>query len=349
MSRKSRKNVKLIRYILENVESHPGDIAKVAAETFGVSRTTINNYLSQLVEEGKLNAHGKTNARVYDLKPVAHDTFMIELSSGLAEDAIWRHRVLPNLVDVPRNILDICQYCFTEMLNNAIDHSASDIALIQYRQSYQHLEMQIFDEGVGIFNKIQKDFDLPDQRTALLELSKGKLTSDKVNHSGQGIFFTSRMLDKFSILSGELYYSRGREGEDDEWLIEVSEKEGVEKGTFVKMRISLHTDRTMRGVFDYYQGDDLSFRKAHVPIKLSKYPGELLVSRSQAKRVLARFEDFTEVMLDFKNVDDIGQGFADEIFRVFRSNHPEIEIVWVNTNEKIDKMIAFVEAYDASD
>lgn len=53
--------------------------------------------------------------------------------------------------------------------------------------------------------------DLPSH--AILELSKGKFTSDPARHSGEGIFFTSRMCDKFEILSKGLFFS-GHDGSD---------------------------------------------------------------------------------------------------------------------------------------
>ena len=108
------------------------------------------------------------------------------------------------------------------------------------------------------------------------------------------------------------------------------------------MEISTDAEWSMRTVFNAYQEDDLRFRKTHVPIKLGNYPGEQLVSRSQAKRVLARFDQFSEVILDFQGVEDIGQPFADEIFRVFRNSHPDTQIIAVRANQDIMKMIRFV-------
>ena len=96
-------------------------------------------------------------------------------------------------------------------------------------------------------------------------------------------------------------------------------------------------------MFDQYQSDRILFRKTHVPIKLGNYPGEELVSRSQAKRILTRFDQFSEVLLDFDGVFDIGQAFADEIFRVFRHDHPEIELYAMNLSPDVKKMIDYVE------
>ncbi len=105
------------------------------------------------------------------------------------------------------------------------------------------------------------------------------------------------------------------------------------------MEISTDAGWTTREIFAQYEGDHMRFRKTHVPIKLGNYPGEQLVSRSQAKRVLARFEEFSEVLLDFQGVEEIGQAFADEIFRVFPNAHPNITIAVTRAEPIVRKMI----------
>jgi len=44
-------------------------------------------------------------------------------------------------------------------------------------------------------------------------------------------------------------------------------------------------------------------------------------------------------LLDFSGVEMIGQAFADQIFRVFRNEHPDINLVRINTNDDVEKMI----------
>ena len=338
-ARRSRQNPLVREFILRNVEKFPNSIARETAEEFGLSRTAVNRYLRRLIEEGLLTATGKTNARRYELRDLVEIAFRLEgITVSSSEDTVWRFRVLPHIRDVPKNVVDICQYGFTEILNNVIDHSVSDDALISFRQNYCGISILIKDSGVGIFEKIQRDFNLPDPRSALLELSKGKLTSDKARHTGEGIFFTSRMFDAFEIASGKLLYARSRT-DGDEWLVETDDIFDGGSGTAVRMEISTDADWTTRQIFAQYEGDDMRFRKTHVPIKLGNYPGEQLVSRSQAKRILTRFEEFSEVLLDFQGVEEIGQAFADEIFRVFRNAHPDIRITAVRAEPIVQKMI----------
>ena len=67
------------------------------------------------------------------------------------------------------------------------------------------------------------------------------------------------------------------------------------------------------------------------------------ISRSQARRVLSGLEKFKIVVFDFDKVPMIGQSFADEIFRVFQSKHPKIQIEAINMNEAVRFMIDRVE------
>jgi anti-sigma regulatory factor (Ser/Thr protein kinase) len=338
-TRRCRQNPAVREYILRSVDEFPDSVARKAAEEFGLSRAAVNRYLRRLIDEGLLVATGKTNARRYDLRDLVDITFQLEgITASSSEDTVWRFRILPHIRDVPKNVVNICHYGFTEMLNNVIDHSVSDDATISFKQTYRRISINIIDSGVGIFEKIQKDFNLPDPRSALLELSKGKLTSDKARHTGEGIFFTSRMFDVFQIISGKLFYTRTR-ADGDEWLMETGDVTDPRPGTGIHMEISTDAGWTTRKIFAQYEGDHMRFRRTHVPIALGNYPGEHLVSRSQAKRILARFEEFSEVLLDFQGVEEIGQAFADEIFRVFRNAHPEIKIITIRAEPNVQKMI----------
>jgi len=78
------------------------------------------------------------------------------------------------------------------MLNNAIDHSEGDTVNIIAQRAHDEIDRQIFDGVEGVFDRIARTLKLENAQESLLELSKGKLTTDPSNHSGDGIFFTSR-------------------------------------------------------------------------------------------------------------------------------------------------------------
>jgi uncharacterized protein DUF4325 len=226
-------------------------------------------------------------------------------------------------------------------LNNAKDHSGSAVVSINAQVTAATVNMTVNDEGVGIFRKIRTALELEDERHAILELVKGKVTTDPARHTGEGIFFTSRMFDYFEMTSGRLFFGRMRQTTD--YLIEAAEPVA---GTRVAMTIATSSDHTMNEVFERYatNQDDYAFQRTHVVVSLAQAEGEKLVSRSQAKRIVARLDRFKEVMLDFKGIESIGPGFADEIFRVFRSTHPAVHLVVINANDEVQKMIRRAES-----
>jgi hypothetical protein len=144
------------------------------------------------------------------------------------------------------------------------------------------------------------------------------------------------MFDKFAILSGGIYFSHDFNKPED-WILE---RDKPKKGTAVFMKLSNNTSRTSKQIFDdFSSGDNYAFTKTVVPVKLAQYGEETLVSRSQAKRLLARVDRFKVVIFDFADVSTVGQSFADEIFRVFKNQHPDIELTRVNTSKEVEQMI----------
>lgn len=335
MNKPQKKTDEIRQFILESVEDHPANITSVVAGKFGISRQASHRHVHKLVQDGLLIPHGATRDRRYEVKPLVEFSIKLPLKE-LQEDKVWREYIRSQLENLPENVLQICQYGFTEMVNNAIDHSEGTDLVLFLKRTYKIIEMNLVDNGIGIFTKIQKELNLDDQLHAILELSKGKLTTDPAHHTGEGIFFTSRMFDEFSILSGKLYFKHYEP--DNDWLLEHTDE--VHTGTDIQMIISAKSNRTTKQVFDRFTvKGDYGFSKTHVPVFLARYGNENLISRSQAKRLLARFERFKEILLDFDDVDSIGQAFADEIFRVFTSQHPNIHLYHVNANKQVEGMI----------
>jgi anti-sigma regulatory factor (Ser/Thr protein kinase) len=325
------------RYIVRNLPVHPRDIVRVTAERFGFSRQGIHKHLQKLIDADLISAEGQTRSRRYSLRKLVEKKLEVDLE-GLEEHVVWRQAIAPPFEGYPDTILRIAQYGFTEILNNAIVHSHGKKVRVGMDMTAANADFVIWDDGVGIFRKIREELSLEDERHAILELSKGKLTTNPARHSGEGIFFTTRSFDEFAILSGELSFVHVLSGD---WLVD---EQPFRKGTAVVMSLDLFTGRTLRGVFDSFTSKDgeFGFTKTQIPIFLAKYGDESLVSRSQAKRVVARLDRFKEAILDFEGVTSIGQAFADEIFRVFQSEHPDVNITWVNANEEVSSMIGRV-------
>lgn len=332
-----KRGIEIRQFILDNVEHHPKDIATLTANAFRISRQAVNKHIQHLVKHDALIVHGTTRNRHYLLRPLVHWERIYSLTPKLEEHIVWRNDIAPLFSEFPENVLDICHYGFTEILNNAIDHSAGERVTVQIKINANTTEMAIYDDGEGIFKKIQREFGLHDERHAVLELSKGKLTTDPKNHTGEGIFFASRMFDDFAILSGQVYFSH-KYDEIEDWILE---QQKFQTGTGAFMILRNNTSRTTKQIFDEFtSGEDYAFSKTVVPVRLAQYGDEKLISRSQAKRLLDRVDRFRVVIFDFDEVEIIGQAFADEVFRVFSQQHPEIEIIPAHTNKNVQQMIS---------
>lgn len=326
------------RFIIEHLAEHPRDICKIAMKQFGISRQAINKHLRSMIEDGSIFRTGRTQNCVYSLAPLSEWRQHYPLVPELSESDIWARDIRSRLGVLPENAMDIWQWGFTEMMNNAIDHSAGTAVRVVIKKTAATVCMELHDDGVGIFRKIRDHLGLVDERHAVLELAKGKFTTDPVKHSGQGIFFTSRMFDHFEILSGDVYFSHEVATRRD-WIAGDMD---LSRGTSVFMTLNNHTSRTTRKVFNKFTDDDFSFSRTIVPVRLAKYGDDNLVSRSQARRLLARVEKFKTVILDFSGVDAIGQAFADETLRVFPALHRGVDIVPIHANSAVKRMMAQV-------
>lgn len=328
-------------FLLENVEAHPKDIARFAVEGLKLTRPAVLRHLNLLAKEGALIITGLRQERRYALAPQVQWEKTYNIATGPAEDVAWRQDVAPLLGPLPTNVIDIWDYVFTEMFNNAREHSSGTQIVVQVHKTAASTSIRIWDDGVGIFRKIQETLGLLDERHAVLELAKGKLTTAPSEHSGEGIFFSSRMLDEFNILSGTTFFSHEYKSQEDFIL----ERSRVSRGTAVHMRLNNHTARTTRSVFSDYAGEEsLVFSRTVVPVHLAQYGDDKLVSRSQARRLLDRVDRFKIVVLDFAGVETIGQAFSDEIFRVFPLRHPEVTLHVINAEADVAMMIGRAKA-----
>lgn len=320
--------------VLVAIAEDGSNVAARLATQHNVSRQTASTWLAKLKKQGMITASGVGRGVRYRLATLAH-VQKIYLRKGLREDLVWAEAISPVLNDLPGNIRDIWHYAVTEMVNNAIDHSGSESVTVELVRDALNTTLYIADEGEGIFLKIQRAMNLYDPREAILELAKGKLTTDPANHTGEGIFFSSKVVDAFDIRSGLLHFMR------DEWGADILlERPADAPGTLVLMRLSNDSPRQLQDVFDQFAApEEYTFAKTIVPVRLAQHEGEKLVSRSQAKRLTMRFERFQVVVLDFAGVEEIGQAFADEVFRVFSNAHPMTQLLPIHLTPAVENMV----------
>lgn len=316
------------------VAADAGNVAARIAAAAGISRQAASARLRKLVQGGILTCEGHGAGVRYGLA-VTGESQMLYPREGLSEDRVWATQLAPFAAALPENVRDIWRYGMTEMINNAIDHSGAASVRVGMRQTALATEAFVSDDGEGIFLRIQRALDLFDPRESMLELAKGKFTTDPAHHSGEGIFFTSKVFDVFQITSGGLLFAH-TDGQADvlsDYALEMP-------GTAIRMRLANDSLRTSKSVFDQFaMPEEFTFAKTLVPVRLAQHEGEKLVSRSQAKRLTMRFERFQTVVLDFSGVAEIGQAFADEVFRVFQTGHPHTRLTPINMANDVQAMV----------
>lgn len=333
LSEEQRRTIKEFMLNEIKVEHNPYE---ETLNFFKVSRQTLTKYLNELIKEDVLEVEGGKTKKKYNLKTITKN-FSIGLNKDTDEQEIYEQFIEGQNQNLSENTKTILQYASTEIINNAIDHSGSEKLIIQIQENYFFLDVYIRDLGIGIFKKIMQDFKLNTEDEAIFQLSKGKLTSDETKHTGEGIFFSSRACDGFTIYSeGKLFKSANDKDRLESHFIYNSSFDG---GTLVGMRFSKKSDKKLVDIFKQYQDEDFGFSKTEIRIKLAEQFATILISRSQAKRVMANCKKFTETILDFNNVQEIGQGFADEIFRVYQNANKELKIQAINMNENVKFMV----------
>lgn len=325
----AEKKASIKMYILEKISQNTEGLSNYVSRELGISPNTVHSYLKELQNDQIIE---KTKRDSYQLITQSH-MYQLSRSAGDLENdtSAYDSYLYPLISHLPDNIEQIWSYGMSEMVNNVIDHSQAEKLTVIIKQNHLFTQVMLIDDGIGIFKKIKEHFLLPNLEEAICELVKGKLTTDASNHSGEGIFFTSKMMDSFFILSDGKIFSTTKYEND-----QISDFPKPIGGTCVYMSLSNYTNRSAIEVFEQYSGDDGVFYKTRIPIKniFDKAP----ISRSQAKRICNRLEQFKEVIVDFSETEWMGQGFAHQLFVVYAKSHPQITITPINMNASVENM-----------
>jgi hypothetical protein len=320
----------------------------VVNKELGLSQTRIR----QLVEDGLLPQAPRTAGghRRFDLAGVrdAWARRQLDATPGVAtgtegvwaytyplaggnEEDVWREMDAKVGLEGPAR--SAAHYVVTEMVNNAIDHSqGTHVTVAVGRDVAGHVVIDILDDGEGAFRHLAAGLELDGDLAALGELTKGKRTTDPAHHTGEGIFFSSKAVETFSIAANGLRLSFDNVRDDF-----AAGSSDVNAGTLVHAVVDPDTTNTMPELFAAWT-DDTVFNRTRPRVKLFEL-GVAFVSRSEAKRIAANLEAFEKVELDFTGVTEVGQGFADELLRVWANNHPGTTLHPTNMNEPVAFMV----------
>lgn len=335
-----RREIK--NYLLRKIDENDKDPVSKISDAFGISVTSVKRYLEAELNDGHIlkdNEAACGYSLVFDTHTIQYEIDAIPEQ----EDTIVYKDILP-LLNTGDNAGRIWRYALPEIFNNALEHSGGTTVNIHVDTCFLYTRITVADDGIGIFSRVidaMKQYGHPNPmiEDAVAELYKGRFTSSPERHTGEGIFFTMKLLDKTAFISDGAVLRSGYDG--DQTLVRshllAYAMRLSKKGTIVVMQLENDTRRESGEIFGQYSDPDDGLFKTRIPVFeacMDRDP----VARSQARRICARLESFREVILDFDKAEIMGQGFADEIFRVFHNAHPEVLLTPVNMNAEVNAM-----------
>lgn len=330
-SKSAHRDVKdVIRVLLDRADEIRG--RDVVAELDGaISRQAVHQHLQQMVVAGELEKVGVGRATRYRRAVLAMQRHPTD---GLDEGLVWQRlrAQVPVLAELDADAEAVVSYIFTEMLNNVVDHADSREVVVRVSLDEPFVVIDVDDAGVGIFGKVAAALGSTPLEAAQ-RLTLGKFTTAPEQHTGEGIFFSSRAAHVFVVESDAVRWTVDNERGD--WALgEVPPR----RGTLVRFWVDPGRARPLADVFRDHTGEDLRFDTTATVVKLFA-SGTRFISRSEAKRLTAGLEPFARVVLDFAGVTDVGQGFVDELFRVWSDAHPDKQLEPVNMAEAVRFMV----------
>lgn len=348
MSFSEERRGSIKRYMLEKIRLDDEKYIAKTAENFEISVTSVKRYVKECIADGIIKECEEAETGYCMVS--SEQKFSYARNETESEDKVFYADIFPVIENISAEARNIWAYAFMEMMNNALEHSQAENIYCHVKSDYLYTEISILDDGIGIFNNIRSFLTgetgrMADCHDALTELYKGKFTTNRSCHSGEGIFFTSKVMGEFAIWSEDTVFSVGcydRNRFVQSYLIRYYTS--LNKiGTMVAMKLENNTSRQLREVFDMYSSVDDGLFKTVIPVKAVCPYGEP-IARSQARRLLQRLEEFKVVEFDFHDVEFMGQGFADEVFRVFQNKYPDIKLELINANETVQRMVKHVAA-----
>ncbi len=328
---------KVKNYMLRLIRSRRKDYVKATVECFNISKSSVYNYVKQMESDGLIEKKGnayvlKTNSYHYSFKN----------DGTLGEDRVY-NQFISQHIQFKKNVNSIWDYAFTEMMNNAIEHSEAENIDVGIYQTCLDTQILIRDDGIGIFKNIQRFMkEIKNESIPLREcvslLFAGKFTTAKQFHTGEGIFFTSHIMDEYVIYSDDNFFTRNNFTSGQIEDSNLHSFMNMEKGTVVRMTLNNNTKKVLSEVFQTFAPADEGFIKTTIPVA-HMFSGGNPVSRSEARRLLGSISLFYDIDLDFSGVEEIGQGFAHELFVLGKQKYPHINLRTVNTCKTVEDMI----------
>jgi len=273
--------------ILQLIRKEDRISAAQIGEALGLTRQAINRHIIRLIEDGLVVREGRTRGAIYaPVQPGAKAqrtsivTFLKTYRvAGLEEDQVFLE--VSHMIGLERALSTearrIAAYAFTEMLNNVIEHSESSECRVEVTLASRILDITIRDFGIGVFYSVSSKLGLGSEEEAIGVLLKGKGTTMPERHAGEGIFFTSKSCDHFSLRSHRMELSLGSRAEDSH----VSVRRFL-KGTEVSVIVRKSARRKLEKIFSAFAPEEYDFRFERTMVSVRLFPQEYLTRRQGA-------------------------------------------------------------------
>lgn len=335
----------LTQWITAAAADHPQDLADLVSARLAITRRGAQSLLRRLAAAQWLRHEGTARRPIWRPGALRQVVRHYPLE-GLMEDQPWRMDFAPYF-QLPAAVQRMAQHAFTELVNNAVEHSGGTQVTVSMRQTPAQLQLLVSDDGCGLFRQIEERFHITEPAVAMLELAKGRLTSQPQRHCGLGLLVTSQLADVFDVRANAQGYQRRAWSEAPWHPMSLPAALAERPGTSVYLAIALDTGRTLEAVQRALSADARSFAfdRTHVPLNLITGPAQsVLASRADARRVAARLAGFRRAEIDFTGLGEIGHAFAHELFDVYRRENPQVEIVAVGATPLVAEMLGAVGA-----
>ena len=324
------------------------------ARRLKVTRPTVSRHLTAMIEDGRVAKEGggkrvrfrngfagmavsedevPTDRKDIGTPPPSSLSFVRRYPRAvISEDRVWQellslHPVLGRLSVPARELFRIRLHRDAQQRHRALAGREVEVCFSQ--ASDDTLSFEIQDDGVGLFQSLRRSLRLGSVEEAVKKLSQSRLPPLPDGRVAAGLFFSSRAARRFEVDSNGF-----------RWMVDnqsgstAAASAGPRKGTRVRFQGELQPRRTLAELFARYSEHTI-VHKTRVVVTL----GTSFISRKEAQRLLAPLERFHTVVLDFKDVKEIGQGFADEVFRVWPSSHPHVTLEPINMSPVVSLMI----------
>ncbi|MCE2660532.1 MAG: ATP-binding protein [Rubrivivax sp.] len=311
---------------------HGDNLPAELARRLDIGPGQLSALLEQLTQQGWLVAHSQGQQTVY--RPGAlRQVALTYALAGLEEDLPWRRDFAPSF-ELSRTQAQTLGQAVSELLNNAIDHSGGTQVSLSLRQTPHSLQLLVADDGIGLFQHLSETVAISDPALALLELSKGRLTSQPLHHCGHGLLLSARLADVCVVqANGQSWMTR--QGDGGAWQSQLFKT--TRNGTSVFLSIARDATRTPESVLSAWRADDTDFSRTCVPLRLlvQDQASTMLHSRADARRVTHRLTTFALAELDFEGIEALGPAFTDELLRVWARSHPQVQLKYLHAAPQV--------------